>query len=63
MRITTLVYCVGLALSFFAASAARCEDGWARAIPPPRADSISAAAAALMFMGWNLWRPLRAYAA
>jgi outer membrane protein assembly factor BamE (lipoprotein component of BamABCDE complex) len=43
MRIQMLVYCAGLGLCFLSASAARCEDGWATAIPPPRADSISAA--------------------
>ena len=43
MRIQMLVYCAGLALSVLASSAARCADGWATAIPPPRADTISAA--------------------
>jgi outer membrane protein assembly factor BamE (lipoprotein component of BamABCDE complex) len=44
MRIQMLVYCAGLSLSFLGASAARCEDGWATAIPAPRStDSISAA--------------------
>jgi outer membrane protein assembly factor BamE (lipoprotein component of BamABCDE complex) len=43
MRIQMLVYCAGLSLCFLGASAARCEDGWATAIAPPHADSISAA--------------------
>jgi outer membrane protein assembly factor BamE (lipoprotein component of BamABCDE complex) len=43
MRIHTLVYCAGLALSFFGASAARSEDGWATPIPSARTDTISAA--------------------
>jgi outer membrane protein assembly factor BamE (lipoprotein component of BamABCDE complex) len=43
MRIQMLVYCAGLALSVLASPAARCADGWATAIPPPRADTISAA--------------------
>lgn len=43
MRVQTLVYCAGLAMCFFGSSAARSEDGWATAIPPPRADTISAA--------------------
>jgi len=43
MRIQMLFYCAGLALSVLAGPAARCADGWATAIPPPRADTISAA--------------------
>jgi outer membrane protein assembly factor BamE (lipoprotein component of BamABCDE complex) len=43
MRIPILIYCAGLGLSLFSASAARSEDGWATAIPPPRGDTISAA--------------------
>ena len=42
MRIQMLVYCVGLGVCFFGASAARCEDGWATAIAPPGTDTISA---------------------
>jgi outer membrane protein assembly factor BamE (lipoprotein component of BamABCDE complex) len=43
MRIQMLGCCVGLALCFLGASAARCADGWATAIPPPSTDTISAA--------------------
>jgi outer membrane protein assembly factor BamE (lipoprotein component of BamABCDE complex) len=41
MRIQKLVYCAGLASCFLGASAARCADGWATAIPPPSVDTIS----------------------
>jgi outer membrane protein assembly factor BamE (lipoprotein component of BamABCDE complex) len=43
MRTQFLVSCAGLALCFLGASAARCDDGWSAAIPPPHADTISAA--------------------
>jgi SmpA/OmlA family protein len=43
MRIQMWVYCAGLGLCFLGTSAARCEDGWAKVIPPPSADTISAA--------------------
>jgi outer membrane protein assembly factor BamE (lipoprotein component of BamABCDE complex) len=43
MRIQMLVFCAALSLSFLAASAARGEDGWAKVIPPPSVDTISAA--------------------
>jgi outer membrane protein assembly factor BamE (lipoprotein component of BamABCDE complex) len=43
MRIPMLVFCAGLSLSFLGASAARSEDGWAKVIPPPSVDTISAA--------------------
>ena len=43
MRIQMLGCCVGLALCFLGASAARSADGWATAIPPPSTDTISAA--------------------
>jgi hypothetical protein len=43
MRIQMLVYCAGLALCFLGTSAARSEDGWAKVIPPPSVDTISAA--------------------
>ena len=44
MRIQMLVYCAALGLSsFLAASAARSDDGWAKVIPPPSTDTISAA--------------------
>ena len=43
MRIQTLVYCAGLALCLLGSTAARCEDGWAKVIPPPSTDTISAA--------------------
>jgi hypothetical protein len=43
MRIQMLVYCAGLGLCFLGTSAARCEDGWAKVIPPPSADTISTA--------------------
>jgi hypothetical protein len=43
MRIQMLVYSVGLGACFLGASAARCADGWAAAIPPPSTDTISAA--------------------
>jgi outer membrane protein assembly factor BamE (lipoprotein component of BamABCDE complex) len=42
MRIKILVYCAGFALGLIG-GAARCEDGWARAMPPPSTDTISAA--------------------
>jgi outer membrane protein assembly factor BamE (lipoprotein component of BamABCDE complex) len=42
MRVQILVCCAGLALSLIG-GAARCEDGWATAIPPPSTDTISAA--------------------
>jgi hypothetical protein len=42
MRIQMLVYCAGLAFCFLGTSAARCEDGWAKVIPPPGVDTISA---------------------
>jgi outer membrane protein assembly factor BamE (lipoprotein component of BamABCDE complex) len=51
MRIQMLVYCAGLTLSVLGSSAARCADGWATAIPPPRADTISAAKLALVKPG------------
>jgi outer membrane protein assembly factor BamE (lipoprotein component of BamABCDE complex) len=43
MRIQMWVYGAGLALCFLGTSAARCEDGWAKVIPPPNVDTISAA--------------------
>jgi hypothetical protein len=43
MRIQMLVYCAGLALCFLGTTAARSEDGWAKVIPPPSVDTISAA--------------------
>jgi outer membrane protein assembly factor BamE (lipoprotein component of BamABCDE complex) len=43
MRIQMLGYCAGLAMCFLGASAARSADGWATAIAPPSADTISAA--------------------
>jgi outer membrane protein assembly factor BamE (lipoprotein component of BamABCDE complex) len=44
MRTQMLAYCAGLALCFIGGAAARCEDGWATAIPPPpNTDTISAA--------------------
>src|SRR5580693_4223036 len=51
MRIQMLVYSAGLAMCFLGASAARCADGWATAIPPPSADTISAAKLALLVPG------------
>ena len=43
MRLHMLVYFAVLALGMLGACAARCEDGWATAIPPPHTDTISAA--------------------
>jgi outer membrane protein assembly factor BamE (lipoprotein component of BamABCDE complex) len=43
MRIQMLVCSVGLGVCFLGVSAARSADGWATAIPPPSADTISAA--------------------
>ncbi|HXP66348.1 MAG TPA: outer membrane protein assembly factor BamE [Steroidobacteraceae bacterium] len=44
MRNQLLVSCAGLALSLLGATAARSEDGWSQAVPPPaRIDTISAA--------------------
>jgi hypothetical protein len=52
MRIQMLIYCAGLALCFFGSSAARCEDGWAKVIPPPPSvDPISASKLARVVPG------------
>ena len=43
MKTQLLVSCAGLALCLLGASAARSEDGWSSAVPPPQLDTISAA--------------------
>ncbi len=51
MRSKWLVSCAGLALCLLGGNAARCEDGWSRAVPPPRTDTISAATLAQLKPG------------
>ena len=51
MRISLFVCCAALSLSFLGASTARCADGWATAIPPPHADTISTATLARVVPG------------
>jgi outer membrane protein assembly factor BamE (lipoprotein component of BamABCDE complex) len=51
---THMLFCSAvLGLGFLCASAARSEDGWATAIPPPSADTISAAKLALVVPGMS----------
>jgi outer membrane protein assembly factor BamE (lipoprotein component of BamABCDE complex) len=51
MRTQLFISCAGLALCLLGASAARCEDGWSSAVPPPRPDTISAATLAQLKPG------------
>jgi hypothetical protein len=60
MRIQTMVYCAGLALCLLGSTAARCEDGWAKVIPPPSTDTISAAKLALVVPGTSTKNDVKA---
>jgi outer membrane protein assembly factor BamE (lipoprotein component of BamABCDE complex) len=60
MRIQTLVFCAGLSLSFLGASAARSDDGWAKVIPAPSTDTISAAKLAQVVPGTSTKNDVRA---
>jgi outer membrane protein assembly factor BamE (lipoprotein component of BamABCDE complex) len=51
MRTQLFVSCAGLALCLLGATTARSEDGWSRAVPPPRFDTISAATLAQLRPG------------
>lgn len=52
MRTHWIVSCAGL-LCLLGAAGARSEDGWASALPPPRADTISAAKLAQLRPGMS----------